>query len=178
MDNFISTIIAAGGGEGFGIKIELILAQVLSFSIVAFILWRFAFKPVLGTMDERQKKISDGLQYAEEMKSRLADAEKQHAEKLQEASVEAARIVNEARENSKNFLEKQTQEAVAKAEDIIKKATEATEQERQKMVAELKSEMAELVVQTTAKVLAKELSEADKTTFSESAAKELYAVNS
>lgn len=177
MNDLVPIIFAAGSGEGFGIKIDLILSQILSFGVVAFLLWRFAFKPVIGTMDERQKKISDGLQYAEEMKTRLAEAEKQQADKLKEATEEAAKIVSDAREAAKAFTEKQTQEAVNKAEDIIKKATAATEQDRQKMLADLRKEVSELVVVTTEKVLNKKLSDADKSSFSEAAAQELYAGN-
>lgn len=172
---------AAGESAGlmsqFGVDWHYFIGQLLNFCIVAFVIYKFAFKPVLSSMDERQKKIADGLQYAEEMKSRLADAEKQHAEKLKEASVEAVKIVQDARDNAKDFLEKQTQEAVAKSADIIKKANEATELEHQQMLADLRKEVASLVVQTTQKVLNKELSDSDKTTFSEAAAKELYASN-
>ena len=64
----------------FGVDFPFLAAQVLNFGIVALILYQFAFKPVLATLDQRQKKISDGLQYAEEMKKRLADAEKRYEE--------------------------------------------------------------------------------------------------
>ena len=62
-----TTILAAGDASGFGLDTKLILSQVVNFTIVALILWFTAFKKITGTMDERQKKIADGLQYAEEM---------------------------------------------------------------------------------------------------------------
>ncbi len=52
----------------FGISLPGIAAQVLNVGIVVFILWKFAFKPVLATLDERQQKIASGLQYADQMK--------------------------------------------------------------------------------------------------------------
>ena len=175
--NDLFTVVIAASDSGYGIRVEYILAQILNFSIVAFLLWRFAFKPIVATLDDRQKKIADGLQYAEEMKARLADAEKQYADKLKEASVEAAGIIEKARETAKSFTEAQSQEAVAKAEDIIKKAREATELEHKKMLADLRKEVTGLVVTTTEKVLSKQLSETDRTNFTEAAAKELYASN-
>jgi len=162
--------------QNYGLKPAELLAQIINFCIVAFLLYRFAFKPVLQTMDERQQKISDGLQYAEEMKAKLADAEKEHAATLQKAQQEAQGIVSEARDQAKAFLDKQTQEATAKSEEMIKKAQEAIELERKQMLVEVRQEVTELVIATTSKVLAKELSDADKTQFSKAAAQELSSV--
>ena len=130
-----------------------------------------AVKPVAKTLDERQQKIADGLQYAEEMKTQLAEAERERAEKIKEAAQEAQRILSEAREQSKEMIEQKTQEAAAQAEAIIRKASEATELERQKMLSDVRQEVARLVVATTSTVLSKELSDADKQSFSDAAAK-------
>lgn len=161
----------------FGITWPTLIAQMINFIIVSFVLYRFAIKPITAALDERQKKIADGLQYAEEMKTRLEDAEKQHADTLKEAAEQASKIITDARDTAKAFTEKQSQEAVVKAEDIIKKAQEATQLEHQQMLADLRKEVSELVVKTTEKVLHKNLTDADKSSFSEAAAKELYASN-
>ena len=79
----------------------------------------------------------------------------------------------ESREQSKEMIEQKTQEAAAQAEAIIRKAIEATELERQKMLSDVRQEVARLVVTTSATVLARDLSDAEKQTFSDSAAKEL-----
>src|SRR6185503_4904095 len=105
--------------QDFGISVPDILAQILSFSIVAFILWKFAFKPVLATLDERQTKIASGLHYADEMKAKLEAAQQESAASAKRAQVEASRIIDEARKSAKEFLDKQTQETAAKANDII-----------------------------------------------------------
>ncbi|MEO0795455.1 MAG: F0F1 ATP synthase subunit B [Verrucomicrobiota bacterium] len=164
-------------GSYFHVDGALLFAQGLNFIIVAVVLWKFAFKPVMASMEERQKKIQDGLQYAEEMKARLADAEKQSADKIKEASGEAAKLVADARENAKSFLEQQNQEAVQHAEGIIAKAHSSMEQERKQMLSEIRKEVADLVVSASAKVLDRELSAAEKSRFSESAAKELAGSN-
>ena len=132
-----------------------------------------AVKPVAKTLDERQQKIADGLQYAEEMKEQLVKAERERDEKIKEAAQDAQRILSEAREQSKEMIEHKTQEAAAQAEAIIRKASEATELERQKMLSDVRQEVARLVVATSSKVLSKELSDADKQSFSDAAAKEL-----
>ena len=137
--------------ENFGLKPELIVAQGINFILVMVVLWKFAVKPVVSNLDERQQKIADGLQYAEEMKTQLSEAERERAEKIKEAAQEAQRILGEAREQSKEMIEQKTQEAAAQAESIIRKASEATELERQKMLSDVRQEVARLVVSTSAK---------------------------
>lgn len=171
---------AAGGGSDisqilrdFGVSWPYFLAQVLSFSIVAYILWRFAFKPVLATLDERQQKIASGLAYADEMKAKLAAAQEENAASARKAQLEASRVIDEARKAAKDFLDKQTLEASAKANDLLTKAQQAIELEKTKMLAEARTEIARLVVVTTQRVLAKELSDADRSRYNEAASKEL-----
>ena len=154
----------------FGIATPFLIAQIVNFCLVTFLLYRFAIKPILTTIDERQRVISDGLQYAEEMKSKLADAERQHAEILKTASHEAQGILQDARDSAQKYLDEQSQEAAHKAEGIIKKAHEATELERRKMLSDIRKEVAELVVTTTEKVLSKKLSDSDRNEFAQAAA--------
>ena len=159
--------------DGMHINVPGILAQMVNFGVVAFVLWRFGIKPVISTLDERQKKIADGLKYAEEMKAKLEAAQQENAAIIKKASMEAGRMVDEARKSAKEFVDKQTQEASAKAADILAKGQQALELEHKKMLADARSEIARLVVVTTERVLAKKLSEADRAAYNDSAAREL-----
>lgn len=164
---------SAGLVEKFGIHIEHIVMQVISFSILAYVLYRFAFKPVLATIDERNSEIADGLKYAEEMQVKLAEAEAEYKAIVQKASQEAQQIVNEARAVAEERISKSSQEAVARAEEIITKAEQQIELDRAKMLADARSEIARLVVATASKVLSKELSEEDRNRYTESAGAQL-----
>ena len=84
----------------FGISWPFLLAQVLNFTVVAFILWKFAFKPVLATLDERQKRIADGLRYADEMKAKLEAVQQESVASAKRAQLEASKIIDEARKLS------------------------------------------------------------------------------
>lgn len=159
--------------ETFGINVPAILAQILSFAVVAWVLWQFAFKPVLATINERQQTIASGLKYAEEMKAKLAAAQQESAVTIKQAQVEATKIVDEARKTAKEFLDKQMQEASAKANDALTKAQQAIELEHKKMLADARSEIARLVVTTTERVLAKKLSDADRAGYNDAATREL-----
>jgi F-type H+-transporting ATPase subunit b len=162
--------------QEFGINLPGILAQMFSFAVVAFILWRFAFKPVLATLDERQKKIQSGLDYAEEMKAKLEASQQASAAQIREAQVKGQQLIAEAQKSAKAFLEKQQQEAVEQSNALIGKARSAIELEKQKMLAEARSEIARLVVATTQRVLARDLTDADRARYNESAARELSNV--
>jgi len=164
--------------DKFGVKLPTLIAQMINFCLVALVLYKFAVKPIVATLDERQQKIADGLQYAEEMKAQLAAAERERAEKIKTAAVDAQKSLTESREQSKEMIEQKTQEAAAQAEAIIRKASEATELERQKMLSDVRQEVARLVVATSSKVLSRDLSDAEKQTFSDSAAKELASAGS
>jgi F-type H+-transporting ATPase subunit b len=160
----------------FGLDTPLLVAQAINFLIVAYVIWRFGFKRILGTMEEREKTIASGLQYAEEVKIKLADTERQHEETLKEASAEAQQTLASAREQAKAFEDQLRKDAVARAEDIVRKASEQMELERQTMVAEAKKEFAKLVVDTSAKVLDRELGDEEKIRFGETAAKEIAKI--
>jgi F-type H+-transporting ATPase subunit b len=160
----------------FGLQLNYVIIQAVSFLIVMGVLYKFAIKPTVATMEERAVKIESGLKYAEEMKAKLDATHQESAAIVQQAQVKAGEIINEARNSAKDFLEKQTQEATVKANDLLVKAQQAIELERRKTIAEAREEIARLVIATTERVLAKQLSDADRAAYNETAARELNVV--
>jgi len=157
----------------FGIEGRYLFWQVISFAILAFVLYRFLLKPVLATMTERQNQIVAGLKYAEEMKAKLAQAEQDSAAIVKQAQLEGAKLVEETRAAAKAFLEQQQADASARANDLIARARQAVELEHKHMLEQARTEVARLVVATTRQVLARELSEAERARYNEAAAREL-----
>lgn len=171
---------AASGGVleqfglgSFGIEGKYIVLQLIGFSIFFAILYFVLIKPTSAAMEERQTKIDEGLKHTEEMKQKLDAAAEESAAIIKNAQGEATKIIEEARTSAKAFLEKQTQDATVKAQDIVAKAQHATELEHRKMVAEARTEIARLVVTTTQQVLAKELTDDERKRYNDAAAKEL-----
>ncbi|HEX2099196.1 MAG TPA: F0F1 ATP synthase subunit B [Candidatus Synoicihabitans sp.] len=160
----------------FGIEGKYLLMQVISFSILAFVLYRFFFKPVLASVDERNRQIQQGLHHAEEMKAKLAAAQAESAAIIKQSQVEASRIIDDARKSAKDFLDRQTKEATEKAADLIAKGQQAIQLEHRKMLADARSEIARLVVTTTQQVLAKELSAEERSRYTSAATRELTSV--
>ena len=168
---------AQGIVETFGIDWPMLIAQAINFLIVAFVIWKFAFKNILSTIREREKQIADSLSNADKIKLELEETEKQQQETLQEASLEAKKTISIAQEQAKAFIEEQKEDARKQAEEIITKAKLAMEQERERVLREAREEIASLVVLTTSKVLSKDLSEEEKERFSAKATEELNLVS-
>lgn len=160
----------------FGVEWTYVVWQLVSFVVVLFVLYKFGIKPVAATMEERTRKIESGIKHAEEMQVKLAAAQQESAAIVKKAQVDASRIVDDARKSAKEFLDKQTQEATAKASDLLVKAQQAIELEHKKMLADARTEIARLVVITTERVLAKKLTDSDRASYNDAAARELTNV--
>ena len=159
-------------GETFGFDTKIFLSQVISFIIVALVLRRFAYKPILAVLEERRQRIAEGLLNAEKIKQQLAEAEQRHAEILAKANEQAQKMIDEARESAAHVGERKQQEAIAAAEQIIAKAQEASAIERERVMAELKRELGRLVVDTTSKVTGKVLTSEDQRRLQEEASRQ------
>ena len=141
--------------EKFGIEWHYIVWQIVSFLILFGVLYKFGIKPTIATMEERNKKIGDGLRHAEEMQAKLAASQAENAALIKAAQVEAAKLVDEARTAAKDIGDKQQADAIARAADTLAKAQQAIELEHKKMLDQARGEIARLVVKTTEQVLAK-----------------------
>ena len=159
--------------ETFGWNPWLFLSQVISFAIVALLLRRFAYKPILGVLEERRQRIEQGLLNAELIKKQLAEAEQRYAEILAKANADAQKMIDEARASSAHVAARKEQEAIAAAEQIIAKAREASAIEHERTMEALKRELGRLVVDTTAKVTGKVLTADDQRRLQEEAARQL-----
>ena len=162
-------------GEAFGVNWPLFLSNAVSFLIVAWLLNRFAYRPILDVLEARRQRIAESLENAEKIKRQLAVAEAEHAQILQKADGEAQKMIEEARAAAAALAQTREQAAIAEAEGIIAQAREATVLERDRMLAELRREVARLVVDTTGKVTGKILTAEDQRRLSEEAAREIAA---
>ena len=159
--------------DAFGWTPQMFFSQVVSFAIVAFLLQRFAYKPILAVLEERRRKIEEGQINAEKIKKELAEAEKRYQEIVAKANADAQKMIDEARESAAHLSERKQQEAIAAAEQIISKAREASAIEHERTMESLKRELGRLVVDTTAKVAGKGLTPDDQRRLQEEAARQL-----
>src|SRR5689334_4345343 len=87
---------ARSTGERFGWDLSHFIAQCISFCIVAFLLYKFAYKPILRVLDERRQRIAEGLANADKIKAELARTEAQRLETLNQANTQANKMIEDA----------------------------------------------------------------------------------
>lgn len=136
-----------------GLKPDVFIAQIVNFLIILFVLWKWAYKPLLKIMDERQKKIAKGLEDAATAERKLAEIEKEHAAALQTARAEAAGVIKEATERGEKKREEMMTKAREEISKLISEARRNIADERTAATEELKKEIGALVVSTAELVL-------------------------
>jgi F-type H+-transporting ATPase subunit b len=145
--------------EALGINLGLIIVQIIAFIIVFLTLNAWVYNPMLNMMESRKQKIAQGLEDARVAAEARADAEKEAAKVIAEAQTEASRIVREATERA--ALAGQDVKAVADAEAA--KAREAAvaeaEVERNRILGDLRSQVASLAIAAANKLVGEALDE-------------------
>jgi F-type H+-transporting ATPase subunit b len=167
--------LAKNTGQQFGFNTSLFISQVISFLIVAFLLHRFAYKPILKVLEQRRQEIAQGLANAEKIKQQLAETEATRQRVMADANAQANKLIEEARAAAAKVQEAETQRAIAAAEQIIAKAREAASLDHQRMLQELRKEVGQLVVRTTQAVAGKVLTMDDQKRLIDETNKQLAA---
>jgi len=157
----------------FGVDWPHLIAQMISFGIVCLILQRYAYKPVLKTLELRRQQIAESVANTEKIKAELAQTEVHRQEMMSQAGVQANKLIEEARSAAGRVGEQETQKAIAAAEQIIAKAREAADQDYARMLADLKRDVGRLVVQTTSVVAGKVLTAEDQRRLEDETTKQL-----
>jgi F-type H+-transporting ATPase subunit b len=138
--------------------IGLVFWTVLIFLILLFLLFKFAWKPILNAVNERNASIEDALAAADKAKEEMVKLQASNEAVLKEAHTERDKILKEARELKDKTVDEAKLAAKAEAEAIIKSAKEAIENEKRAAINQIKNEMASLSIQIAEKILEKELS--------------------
>jgi len=142
-----------------GIDWKLLIAQIVNFLVLLFVLWKFAYGPILAMLEKRQKKIEKGLKDADEAHKKLTESEERQKEVLKKARTEAKDIVEKAHVQAEKSKAEIAVEAKSQAEKIIINAKAEIEQEKQKTIAEIKSEIGGLVVAAAEKIVGEKMDE-------------------
>lgn len=145
--------------QALGLDVRILLAQFVNFSILVFVLWRFAYKPLFKILEERREKIEKGVKDSDEATARLENSIKESKEVIVKARQEANTIMEEAQARA----EVRYQEVVDKAKEDIKvvmdKEKEKIGQEKAAIVGQVKAELSSLVMVSLKKVLVEVMDE-------------------
>ena len=174
----LATALAPGGqiqeiANTFGVDWTHLIAQIISFSIVCLLLHRFAYKPVLGMLEQRRKQIADGVAEREQIRTELAQAEAERRRIMAQADAKAIQVIEEAHAAAARLLDKEMKKAISSAEQVLVKSREAALREHDRMLVELKQEVGVLVLQVTGAVTRKILTPEDQQRMAEETVSQL-----
>jgi len=148
---------------------SLIFWEVVSFGILLFVLYKYAFPGILSALEEREKKIKDSLDQAEHHRSEAERRLKDYEAKLNAVGKEAETILAAAKERAQRLLDENEQRLTAEAERIKGDATREIEQERRKALQDIRAQTTELALMVAEKVVQRSLTEADQKKFADDA---------
>jgi F-type H+-transporting ATPase subunit b len=143
-------------------EIGLIVWTTIAFGILFFVLSKYAWKPILNTVNKREESIKDALDEAEKARLEMENLHADNERILKEARAEREAMLKEARELKNKMIADAKDEAQSQATKMIEQAQIAIEVEKKSAMAELKSHVAGLAVDIAEKVVRDELSNKDK----------------
>jgi len=148
--------------DKFGWDLRLFASQLVLFVIVAFVLAKFAYKPLLAMLDKRREQIEESLKNAEKTRQELANAQVKAQEIINQASAASNKMIEETRAAAAKVTETEMQKAITAAQEIINKARQANEAELAKMKSDLRKEIGTLAVKAAMQVTGKVLTSDDQ----------------
>ncbi len=150
-----------------------LLAQAVVMIVFVAICWRYIYPPILSVMQEREKKISDGLEAAKKADDSLEEAKLAFDKELNQAKAEAADIIEKANTRASQIVSDASLKAEAEAEKIMASASTSIENETNKAKEELRQQMSDIIIDTTQKILGDEISKEKHEDILKKAAQEL-----
>ena len=138
-------------------KLGLIFWTVLAFAIVFFILAKYAWKPILKSLNEREKNISDAILSTEKIKKEMAEMKNENEALLAKAREERAQMMREAKETRDKIISEAKEQARLETNKIVADAQAAINQQKMASITDLKNQVGNLVVEVSEKVLRREL---------------------
>ena len=135
-----------------------LLGQTLAFVIFVAICWKYVWPPIIAIMEEREKRIADGLEAAKKADDSVEEAQLAFDQEMNKAKAEAAEILEKANSRASQIVNDATEKAEVEAEKILSSASKTIENDVNKAKEELRQKMSELIIDTSEKILGDEIS--------------------
>jgi F-type H+-transporting ATPase subunit b len=140
------------------IRWELFIADLLTFLICAWLIWKFAWKHILGMLDSRKERITAGLKSVEDAKAGIEELKQRYLDQLAGIEELRRRKISEAMEEAKEVSGRIKEQAHNQAEELLKKAREEIAFELSRAKQELKDSVIELAMSAAEKLITEDLS--------------------
>lgn len=156
-----------------GIDWRLLIAQIVNFTVLLFVLYRFLYKPLLALLEKRRQRIEKSLEDAARIEADAKRMEELKREKVLEAQREAAKVMEEAGAKAEAQRQAVVEKTKQEAATVVAKAKEQIQAERADAMRGVQAETANLVVAVAEKVLREKLDEVKDKKFIEESMKQL-----
>lgn len=140
----------------------LVIWMSITFLIVLFILKKFAWKPILRGIHDRESSIENALKAAENAKAEVANLKAENERILADARAERDNMIREARELRESMISEAKNKAKAEGEKMLTAARESIQNEKMAAITDLKNQVAQLSIDIAEKIIARELSSENK----------------
>ena len=148
--------------ESLGIDWKLLLFQIANFLLLLFILKKVLYKPLLGFLEARRKKIEEALEKSDKLEEEWQKMKALQREKMSEIEKEASLIVEKARSDAEKKEKEILLATQEKSEKIMEEARQDISREKDKILAEVKKEAADYVVFAAERILKRTINEQDE----------------
>ena len=142
-------------------ELGLFFWTLIAFLAVFFILKKFAWKPILQSLNDREKGIADSIASAEKVKAEMSQLKNDNERLMAQAREERTLILKEAKEAKDKIVNEAKEAAKTEANKIIAEAQVQIQQQKMAAITEVKNEIGKLAVNVAEKIIRKQLSEAD-----------------
>ncbi len=143
--------------DALGIDAWKLLAQIAAFLVFLVLFWKFASKPLLKMLDERQARVQEGLEAAQKMQDQLQATAAKNDEVLAEARRQAQDILVQAREQGDAAIARAQEQAGKQADEYMARAQATLRAETEQARQQLRNEVADLAVLAAGNIVRKEL---------------------
>jgi F-type H+-transporting ATPase subunit b len=140
---------------------SLIFWEFVSFGILFVVLWKYAFPPILQTLEERERKIKESLEQADRHRAEAEQKMQEYEAKLKAASREAETVLAAAKERAQRIMEENEQRLKAETQKAREDATREIEQERRRAVQDIRNQTTEMALLVAEKVVGRSLTDTD-----------------
>lgn len=145
--------------ETFGVRGDLLAAQLINFLIVLLVLWRFAYRPILKMLDDRERKIAESLTNANEINQKLRTAEEEKRRILQEARSDAEQQSKDIIESTKKRCDDMVTAAKTQVEELVAKGKQTLDNERASMMTKMRQDIIDISVAAASRIVSEGVSE-------------------
>jgi F-type H+-transporting ATPase subunit b len=154
---FAQEATSTGIAGSLGINLTYFIGQLVTFSIVLLVLWKFVFNPVAKKLTERTERVEKAMSDAERITREKAEFEAWRQEQMTLARKEASEIVNKSQTDAEKAREAALRKTKEDQQKLIEQAKQQIEQEKNQALQSAKSELADLVTTATEKILRQKL---------------------